>query len=464
MTAAAASAGPRPWQQGALWLAFLGPFFFASYGLSNWLAGVRPGVGSVVFEWESAIPFLAWTIVPYWLIDLAYAVSLLICRTHVELAAHARRLLAAQLVAVTCFIAFPLRFSFDRPTLDGPFGWLFATLASFDLPYNQAPSLHLALLVILWQFYRQRLPRAWHPLLHAASLLIALSALTTWQHHFIDIPTGLWLGACCVLLFPGDGRAPFRCAWPADPSRRALSMRYALGAIALAALGCAIGGAALWLLWAAGSAAWVACAYACGTGYVYGKRADGTLGPIAAALHAPYLAGAWVNARLWTRTLPRAQEVAPGVWLGRVPTLGETPALELAAIVDVCAELPSAHHGREYTLVPMLDLLVPDSATIERAAAAIERARAQGPVLVCCALGFSRSAVAVCAWLLRTGAAANVAAAIGRVRTARPGVVLSERHREALARWQQAYASSVATHRGGCAARKHGTTASLGLT
>jgi hypothetical protein len=176
---AVATAEARPWRQGVLWLAFLGPFFFASYGLSNWLAATRTDVGSIVFAWEPAIPFLAWTIVPYWLIDLAYAVSLLVCTTRAELAAHARRLLAAQLVAVACFVAFPLRFSFARPAVEGPLGWLFAALASFDLPYNQAPSLHLALLVILWQFYHQRLPRAWQPLLHAASLLIALSALTT---------------------------------------------------------------------------------------------------------------------------------------------------------------------------------------------------------------------------------------------------------------------------------------------
>jgi membrane-associated phospholipid phosphatase len=86
---------------------------------------------------------------------------------------------------------------------------MFAALTSFDLPYNQAPSLHIALLVVLWHFYRQVLPRRWHPALHAACLTIAISALTTWQHHFIDIPTGAWLGALCVFLLPDDARSPF---------------------------------------------------------------------------------------------------------------------------------------------------------------------------------------------------------------------------------------------------------------
>lgn len=39
MSAAAASAGGRPLFRAAAWLALLGPFFFASYGLATWLAG-----------------------------------------------------------------------------------------------------------------------------------------------------------------------------------------------------------------------------------------------------------------------------------------------------------------------------------------------------------------------------------------------------------------------------------------
>jgi len=50
----------------------------------------------------------------------------------------------------------------------------------------------------------------------------------------------------------------------------------------------------------------------------------------------------------------------------------------------------------------MLDLVSPSQAQLEQAAQAIgaARATANGPVLVCCALGFSRSALAVAAGLL----------------------------------------------------------------
>src|SRR5215471_12650456 len=79
---------PRPWQDALAWLAFLGPFFFATYGLANWLASRRADVGAAVFDWERGVPFLDWTIVPYWSIDLLYGLSLFICATRAELRVH----------------------------------------------------------------------------------------------------------------------------------------------------------------------------------------------------------------------------------------------------------------------------------------------------------------------------------------------------------------------------------------
>ena len=113
------AAEKRPLLRAIGWIALLGPFFFVSYGLANTLASRRLGVGSIAFGWEHAIPFVPWTIVPYWSIDAFYGLSLLICATRRELDRHAQRLLAAQLISVACFIAFPLRFSFDRPAADG---------------------------------------------------------------------------------------------------------------------------------------------------------------------------------------------------------------------------------------------------------------------------------------------------------------------------------------------------------
>src|SRR5262249_6962522 len=151
-----------------------------------------------------SIPFMPWTIVPYWSIDLFYVLSLFLCARRAELDVHARRLLCAQVIAVACFLLFPLHFTFDRATVDGAYGWMFDVLMGFDQPFNQAPSLHIALLVILWTLFAQRVLGAWRWALHGWFALIGVSVLTTYQHHFIDIPTGLWLGWFCVWLFPQD--------------------------------------------------------------------------------------------------------------------------------------------------------------------------------------------------------------------------------------------------------------------
>jgi hypothetical protein len=149
----------RPWRRAVAWLCLLGPFFFTSYGAANWLAEQRAHVGAIVFAWKYSIPLVPWTILPYWSIDAFYALSLFVCTSKAELDTHALRLLTAQIGAVTCFILFPLRFTFVRPEATGLDGLLFAALASFDKPFNQAPSLHIALLCIIWVLFARHVPR-----------------------------------------------------------------------------------------------------------------------------------------------------------------------------------------------------------------------------------------------------------------------------------------------------------------
>jgi len=389
------------------WLAFLGPFFFASYGFANWLAARRAHVGAIAFAWEHRIPFLAWTILPYWSIDLLYAISLYVCTTKRELDRHALRLLFVQLVCVACFIAFPLRFSFARPEVHGLSGTLFNILGTFDKPFNQAPSLHIALLVLIWTRLAAHVEHRWF--LNAWMLLIGVSVLTTFQHHFIDVPTGLAVGLIALWLDePQLARNPLR--WR-------IAALYLVGAIAL-----------WWTYWAALALLCVAGNYAFLGARGFGKRRDGSISAPMLILFAPYTLGAWINSRLWTRRCVDAGEVADGVFIGRIP-LRRAP---FDAIVDMCAELPCRGEAKFYRSIPVLDHIAASDDDLRAAAAAIEEARTHGRVLVCCALGFSRSATAVIAWLLTTRRATSVESAMEMVRRARPAMRLHRPHRLAL--------------------------------
>ncbi len=426
----------RPWWRALAWLSFLGPFFFASYGFANWLSSQRGAVATIVFDWERQIPFIPWTIVPYWLMDLFYGLSLFLCANRRQLDTHGKRLLLVQILAVSIFLLFPLRCTFVRGEVDGLYGWLFAALGRFDQPFNQAPSLHIALLVILLEVYRLTLPRRWHVLLWAAALLIAVSVLTTWQHQFFDLPTGLWLGCFVVWLLPSVGSSPLsRARLTRDKRRQRLAARYAVGALLCAALAIAYGGVCWWLLWPAGSLAVVASIYLLFDANAFGKRADGSLPQAVRVLLAPYLLAAWLNVRWWTRHLPTADPVTADVLLGRLPNAGELIRRRATALVDLCAELPGPAGEIQRTVVPMLDLLPPTDEQLSQAVAAIEALRRTGTVWVCCALGLSRSTVTVAAWLLHSGRASTVEQAVALVRAARPAVVIDSAAIARLHEW-----------------------------
>lgn len=420
------------WKRGVLWLLLLAPLFFGSYGFANGFSAQRDDVGSLVFAWEQQMPLWPWTIVPYWSIDLLYGLAFLLPASRREMDRHAFRLLAAQLICVACFLLWPLRFTFERPPLEGTFGLMFDVLMGFDKPFNQAPSLHITLLVIIWAMFARHTRGVFlRGLLHSWMALIGVSVLTTWQHHFIDVPTGLLAGFLCLWLFPLQGGSPLRQArLTSDPRRWRLALRYAGGALLCGALAVTAGGAWLWLLWPATALGLVALNYGLFGAAGFQKQANGRLSAAASVLLAPYLIAAWINSRLWTRRQPAPSEVVEGIWLGRLP--GAQDEHGHVARLDLCAELPALAAPAAYCSLPLLDLIAPDGETCRQAAQAIERLRQHGPLLVCCALGYSRSATAVAAWLLYSGHCPDVDSAIQRIRQARPQVVLGPAQRAAL--------------------------------
>ena len=428
-------AEPRPWGLATRWLAGLASFFFLSYGFANWVTGLRPSVPSLVFGWERHIPFLAWTIVPYWSTDLFYGLSLFICRTRNELNTHAKRMLTVQVVSVAGFLLFPLRFSFERPHTAGLAGWMFDALMDFDRPFNQAPSLHLGLITILWAKYLQHLTGAARWAMRGWFVLMGVSTLTTYQHHFIDLPTGIWAGLFCLVLFP-DQPMTNRFVANDDSRRIVLSGLYLSGALLLICLIYLFGGPAWLLMWPAGSLLIVSAIYWIGRPELF-RKTDGVMARPMIVLLAPYLIGAWLNSRLQTRGEIPAQEIADGVWLGRMPRRAERDSLGVASLVDLTAELPVDTEGVVYRGIPMLDLLVPTGDQLEAAANAIQDLEGNRPTLVCCALGYSRSASAVAAWLVASGRAASVDESIDRITARRPQIVIRASVRRRLEDWVQ---------------------------
>lgn len=426
--------------RGVLWLLFLGPFFFLTYGLANQHAArinAASGVGSMVFGWERNIPLWPWTIVPYWSIDLLYGFAFLCCRNKQATNRLALRLLSAQLICIACFFLWPLQFTFVRPPLEGVSGALFDALTNFDLPYNQAPSLHITLLVIIWrQFAAFANLRTVRGLIHAWALLIGISVLTTWQHHFIDVPTGLAAGLFCLWLWPEEGKTPLKKAVVRRPK---LALRYFLGAALFFAAAIALEGIGLLLCWPALSLALVAFNYTWAGAAGFQKQ-GGQHSLVAKWLFAPYTLAAWINSRLWTRRYPDPSPIGDGIWLGRLPTASEFSAwaeqrMNKPVLFDLTAELPAPKlpAGAAYDGMPCLDLApVPASSSsggdlseAVRRLAALKHASPGCEIWVACALGVSRSASVVAAWLC-SEMGGTVQDAVKQIQRARPQIVINQ--------------------------------------
>ena len=435
-------------------LALIGALFYTSYGLSNHYAASLAYVPEVAFAWERGIPFWAWTIVPYWSLNLMYAAAFFLCRNACEQNRYAARLVSAQIIATTCFMLFPLHFGWPKPPTDGLWGVMFDSLVAFDLPYNQSPSLHIALSIIVGAFYWTRFPKIRLPILLWQSL-IALSVLTTYQHHFIDVPTGALLGWLVLWAIPQHGVSPFRgrslsvaqpdsqtgrlkmseasfaktneasfCEAKTSPATHSreikIAMLYLAGAV-LSALPSLFGGAWLWMLWVSVSLSVVASAYLTGNAAVFQKQADGSLSAAATILLLPYLAGVRLNMAYWLRGKAKTARIRDDVWIGSVSGISD----DLPAVLDVCAEYPRPHYRGAYRVLPLLDMVAPSENDLMQAASLLEALRRQhGKVLTCCALGYGRSAAVVFTWLLVYGGCRDLAQATAELKQARPQTVL----------------------------------------
>lgn len=400
------------------YLISVGVLFYATYGFSNWFSAQQENVAEIVFAWEEHIPFLAWTIVPYWSLNAMYALAFFLARDKRELRRYVAQLLLAQLIAICCFLLFPLQFSWQKPLADGVSALLFDSLAAFDQPYNQAPSLHIILTIIVGSFYWRYLPKIWRLPLIIWLGLIALSVLTTYQHHFIDIPTGVLVGCLILWALPYEGASPLH-GTRADRFRLKL-MRYYLAGALIFFLPIFLGGAYLWFIWISIALLLVAYAYLWSGAKLFQKQQNGRHSMAATLLLLPYLLGVRLNIFYWLRHQAKVSEVLPGVFIGSV-----TQAANFEAVLDLCAEYPCINPPKDYVFIPMLDMVPPESTELVRTAQEMQRLHNNHQsVLICCALGYGRSAAAMLVWLAAYGGCDNLTEAQRQLRVARPNMIL----------------------------------------
>ena len=201
-----ASSTEPPLLAATVWAGVLGLVFTAGYRLTNAHAALAPAV-RMTLPWDSAVPFWAWTIVPYLSLNLMLPLALFACADRRALHALGARVLAVMVLSFAVFWAWPTASVHTQPPVGLPWQPWFDGLRAFEAPVNQVPSLHVAVLVLVWQAMRARVPVRLRGLWHGWCALVAWSTLATWQHGRVGAAAGAALG-----WLAGQ--------WPRDGARR----------------------------------------------------------------------------------------------------------------------------------------------------------------------------------------------------------------------------------------------------
>lgn len=177
--------------------------FQLTYPYTAAYASSLAAVPSFVFAFEQYIPFIPWMILPYMSSGLFFCLVPFYCGQKSELQCYAKRFTFVTLIAALCFLLFPLRFSFDRPSVENPlFTIFFSFLKEYDSPFNQTPSLHVAYACLFWSVLRWKFNGWKKIILGIWLLLMGLGTLTVYQHHVIDLLTACILVQVSFILFP----------------------------------------------------------------------------------------------------------------------------------------------------------------------------------------------------------------------------------------------------------------------
>lgn len=194
-----------PWGRNAASLLPLTAFLYTGYQLSNRIHVFDPRELPLT-GLDHAIPFLLWTVWPYFLL-----IVLLFLPLGIRDRALYRRALWAFTFAVTInivvWMVWPTIYPRPpKPEDPGLTGFAYRWLVSIDTPANCLPSGHITSPVVgCWALSREHPKhRVW---IWPSLILLSFTILTTKQHYVWDLPAGV-LSACIGIWLSGWVAAP----------------------------------------------------------------------------------------------------------------------------------------------------------------------------------------------------------------------------------------------------------------
>lgn len=185
--------------------------FLLLYDTTNWLASRSGTTRCLAFDWEFRLPRISWFVIPYWSIDILMALVALFTIRMGQLRVLLVRLAFILVVSCACFLLWPCVCGHQREIPDDWSALLFRLLHWFDMPYNQAPSLHVSEAIVIAPVYLERLSQRYH---RATVVWLAsgcVGILFTHQHHLMDLLSGAVIGFLAVRIFRERSESTLGC-------------------------------------------------------------------------------------------------------------------------------------------------------------------------------------------------------------------------------------------------------------
>lgn len=378
-----------------LWLALSYLLFLIIYNSSAWYALHFKKSDSFVFYFEKNIPFLDWMIIPYMTSGLLFTLVFFFCSSQKDLMLLTKRVNFTTILSGFFFFLFPLKYSFAKPQTDSDFlNHFFQFLTTWDSNYNQAPSLHIGFAVIFWFVIRKEFKNLkFRLMLQIWILLLCISTLAVFQHHFIDIITALLLSCVTFFIFPECKIRNYRIGL----MYYFFSLLFSLIALLIYQYISTYGLLILWISLAV---------FLVGTAYLnsnsrFLKREDGSINFFKKIIYLPYLFTYKVILHFFKKNNNNpVSEILPQIFIGSKLNSKQAKAFinERTYIIDLCAEdeeINFIRHQSKYFSKPLLDIGSIKEEELETMLSLLKELHAnQKPsekIFIHCLMGYSRS-------------------------------------------------------------------------
>lgn len=187
--------------------------FFPIYIGCAALTAARASQWQLYADWELALPFWPFMIVPYLSMFVLFLLPPLQL-DEAELRALTMRLCVASVLGGVLFLAFPAHMGFTPRSDAGIWQGIYSAIYRIDGPFNTVPSFHVIYTAsILYAMIDVATPML-RRLYVAWLLVVCTSTVLTHRHHLLDVVAGLALASAVPVLLR-------RRSWVAfSPARR----------------------------------------------------------------------------------------------------------------------------------------------------------------------------------------------------------------------------------------------------